>query len=781
MEGLQSHATYKAALRSDKFGSWVAQRCVSSFWRVVAYVALTLMAGAAFAQDIKDTIPQTTLTVIDPSQSDTIAIPATSDDFHQRLLVQIDALKAGAALQIESPPLLGPDGVEAELVIIALGQKGKSIKVEPSATDNGTVNIDLSATLKRIGEYTGYIMLRYGDEKPTVKPIHINRTLVDLPIEMSGIERVSNQNCWTCWREATVWLTLQAQPDRQLTVMPTLTELALNRTGQEQLQAIYSGHSIFAGNADVAKGITLASGETKRVAVNISGLGEPGEYVGKIRFTSAGFKPKDQAFIMLIKDGWLFAVIPIVFGALASMWLRRYGSDQRPRLIVRQRIAKLGEQIDALRSAVGTLDETENRVLDALNLRLIALYGEATGPEPLADGWIAATQSALQSIAAKLPSFTLWANARRAIAAIEPSDKVTVIQTKIFAIQTALAGDADLTDDQKDGLVQLPTEIAGLRRLAVLDVVNALQGEFDQLRDSVLPAQLVAPGWAEANGKLAQAKRHADAGEFDAARSAHEEARKIFANLLLDDFATRIVAGTPVGLKAEQWSELKPQIERHLEQARAAADAKGALAGYAQAYGLYLNGQITALLPRLLDKEMLDAKAQKLAADKQQGFLDLAKEAAADLREASALLTRGELREAYDKHIGALSDWQDLNGLLPAGDRMGATATASGTGEIAPGFGLPPDAGHTVLMPTVFGRVAENATELSERTKTMDNMVDVLAIALSAVLGVLYVWGPNPTWGGLSDYLTALLWGLGLHQVSGFTFDGVLGLREKLL
>jgi len=748
---------------------------------------LAILVSFSFALNVKGDPSPSNLTIIDSIQPNTPAIATTSEDFHLRWVVQIATFKEGASLWIESDSLLGPDGVAAKLNINALGQNGNPIKVTPSATDYGAVDIDLSAKLARIGEYTGHVKIRYGEEMPIVKPIHASRTMVELPVEALGVERVLNQGCWyfwNCWRKATVWLNLQAPPDRGLTVTPTLTEFALNRIGKEKVQASIGSQSIRDGDVDVAKGIALNSGEIKRLSVNLSGLGETGEYTGKVRFASTGFKPKEQAFTVLVRDGWWVAVIPIILGALTSMWLRRYGTDQRPRLVARQRIATLGEQVDALRSAVGMLDETENRVLDALNQQLITRYAEATSSEPLAEDWIANTQSAMQRIAAKLPGFTLWANARRSLAALDPAVDAVAIQTKIRNIQTALETDADLTAEQKNDLLQLSGEVTNLRRDYVLAEAKDLQSEFDELRKIAGPEHLLEPDWDDANTKLAQVGNHSRAGEFDAARSSYEDARKIFANLLLEDFAARVATGTPVGLKAEQWAELKPQIAPLLEQARAATDAKSALAGYAQAYRLYLNAQITALLPRLLDEESLEAKAQKLSSEQQQGFRDLAADTAAKLRDAAAALTSGDLRQAYGKHIEALSDWKKLADVLSkVGEKMGGVGGGTpGTADVAPAAGLPPDASHAAtLLPTVFGHMSENSVELLERTKTMDLVVDVLAIAFSALLGVQYIWGPNPTWGGLSDWIAALLWGLGLHQVSGFTFDGVLGLREKLL
>jgi hypothetical protein len=312
---------------------------------------------------------------------------------------------------------------------------------------------------------------------------------------------------------------------------------------------------------------------------------------------------------------------------------------------------------------------------------------------------------------------------------------------------------------------------------------EALQHDLDALRGLVLPAQLLAPAWEQAKASLDQAREHARREDFDGARVAHEAARKAYADLLVADLSDRIAAGIPVGFEAQQWNDLRPQIEKLLATARGAADARAALEDYARAYGVYLRGHIEVLLPKLQDTAAMTARVEKLAADKQDPARALINLTSTKLRDAAAALTRGDLEHAYATHLEAVDDWRALNDMFPAGSKMGGPGGgAPGTVPLAPAAAVPQGAGRApALLPSSFALVPDSAEEILVRTKWRDRLVDGLAIVLAAVLGLQFVWGPNLTWGGLSDWLTALLWGLGLHQVTGFTFDGVLGLREKLL
>lgn len=724
------------------------------------------------------------LTLVDPAEAKGPAIQTTSETYRQRLAVQLDLLKPGAKLRITSATLLGPDGVAADVSLAALGERGPSLEIMPPTAGSGAViEVDLSARLPRLGDYTGYVSLRYADDPAVLKLLHVQRTLADLPVEVLGTQRVSSRGLR---RTAAVSLTLQGPPDRTVTVTPTVAELALNRTGKEPLQARVARQSVHTEGLPEATDhtVTLNAGEAKPVVLELAGFAETGEYAGKARLSAPGFKPKDQAFIVTVKDVWWWAAIPILLGAVISLVVRRYGSDQRPRLIVRQRIAELDPQLATLRRLAR--DDAENRVLDALGRQLVPLQTEAMGAETLPANWSADAKVALQRLATKLPVFVRWCNARRLLAALDPASNKQAIETRLAAVEAALGSEAALTDAVTADLAKLPGEIADLRRDTLLSSLQTLEGEFEKLRAILSPQQLSVDQWTQARAKLGRTRERAQAGDFDGARAAYDAARDDYARMLLEDFAARLATGIPVGLEAGAWNDLKPRIEQLLARAKAATDVEARWTDYARAYGLYLQEQIRALLPKLEDNAAIEARAQKLAAEKQQPFRDAVGRCAGKLREAAAALTRGELRPAYENHLAALGEWAKLNELLPAGDRMGAptarAAGAAGTAEVAPGSTPPPGAGQpAVLLPELLGRVRESATDLAARTKCLDRWVDGLSILLAMLLGLQFVWGPNPTWGGLSDWLLAFLWGLGLHQVSGFTFDGVLGLREKLL
>jgi hypothetical protein len=70
--------------------------------------------------------------------------------------------------------------------------------------------------------------------------------------------------------------------------------------------------------------------------------------------------------------------------------------------------------------------------------------------------------------------------------------------------------------------------------------------------------------------------------------------------------------------------------------------------------------------------------------------------------------------------------------------------------------------------------------ELTLRLFKSDVLFMLVVILIAVVLGVKLLWAGNPVWGSGNDYLIAVLWGLGLHQLSDSGFQGVSALAEKL-
>ena len=84
-------------------------------------------------------------------------------------------------------------------------------------------------------------------------------------------------------------------------------------------------------------------------------------------------------------------------------------------------------------------------------------------------------------------------------------------------------------------------------------------------------------------------------------------------------------------------------------------------------------------------------------------------------------------------------------------------------------------------MPTPAESRAQRNKWLGRQLSLADAFVQIAALLVTVFAGTLLLWGNNLTWGGTSDYAIALLWGLGLHQITGTVFENAADLTKQIL
>ena len=67
------------------------------------------------------------------------------------------------------------------------------------------------------------------------------------------------------------------------------------------------------------------------------------------------------------------------------------------------------------------------------------------------------------------------------------------------------------------------------------------------------------------------------------------------------------------------------------------------------------------------------------------------------------------------------------------------------------------------------------------RTIVLLETLSAIAIgAIAVVIGVQLLWVNDFTWGGWGSWCVAFLWGLGMHQVTGASVQGITGITQEL-
>jgi hypothetical protein len=138
----------------------------------------------------------------------------------------------------------------------------------------------------------------------------------------------------------------------------------------------------------------------------------------------------------------------------------------------------------------------------------------------------------------------------------------------------------------------------------------------------------------------------------------------------------------------------------------------------------------------------------------------------------AALLDNGALAQAVRDTLAALP------GRIEQARREKLESQQRRLAIRAAGEPVGPAAGAVVAPGVAFSVLLEDPSRLAAERRGTDAWVDWIALVIATGLGVTFVW--SPSWGGWEDWFAAVLWGLGLHQLSGSTVNGVLGLRDRL-
>lgn len=326
--------------------------------------------------------------------------------------------------------------------------------------------------------------------------------------------------------------------------------------------------------------------------------------------------------------------------------------------------------------------------------------------------------------------------------------------------------DAEAVKSAEDTLGALP----GKLRQWVRDyLATGIQSLRDKVKDAVKAApgsstatQLtvrVAPSLDRAEGALDRNPAEASR-ELDAARAA-------YATQLADEL-TAVLAGAPQGfMTPDAWTTLGASIKTLLAPLKVGpiVDPEAAVMAYEQAMKLYLRSVTTALLEK--------AKALPTGGLSETAKTDLAG-ALTVAEHAVQLADEGKFTDAQREYKEALASYMKAENAPKAG--AGGTMGAGGVPvPLAPApavvsLGALPEALSQSLRLggslTLEGRTpAQVMAWIGTRLWLTDFLVMLLTLALASLVGLKFLWVDDLIWGGWGDWLVALLWGFGLHQL----------------
>jgi hypothetical protein len=550
---------------------------------------------------------------------------------------------------------------------------------------------------------------------------------------------------------------------------PEIADIATESPGKGRVAANITGVRSFDGCTELKGPWTLSAGGLKAIQVDLLGLTDPGEYKALVRFPSPDGQSVEQTVTIDLRRSGLIAALFIALGVGISALLHAIVT-LRPWLVQNRMATSLDTD---LKNAVRKLNPVDGEVgvVGAIRDQLEGVARKLSAGERVADA-----DETLAEVDRKLNVLPKWIAASRRVNAMPQPVPAEISQTVDNSATDLLSAGFDQTKETSvsNELNKLGPKIdaalaADLKaRIAAMQVVAQSSASLTSQKAKDLLASDVIP-------KLNEAAKSIGTEPLTVAASQYAEAQTGYAKVLAQEVTEALAQPPMTASSAAKWEEAKVAVEPFLQTV---AQKKGdeALKAARIAFAIFVDaaaaslqkwaaeenavidagaastGVKAALKARIGEVEAAAAKAQQHAVD---GAIDLA---ASTYANALALYKKFAV-EKTNAQMGAA-------GAEPAAVPAAVDLSA-----------FPISVAHDVI--SIFRTTPPTPAFWSRLVNGIDAIIIVIALALAVGLGLKLLWDGNSTWGSFSDCLVAILWGLGLHQVSGNAFEGIPALIAK--
>lgn len=698
------------------------------------------------------------VTVLEFSSTAPVAFSTVVPKFQRRLVMSIAPRKEKTHVTVATGALEGRDGTTIPLDITPATAKPAApapcgcVEV-PLVSGQQSFEVRLVATLPQQGDYTGYVSLKLGDGAVQLRSIKVTYALLDIPVQAGAVYRVAGKHAYS--PDGALGIQLSGPSDGQLTgVTATVRELQRMPSPSEKVAARYRVASLT--TESYRKEVTLDKGVPQAMYLNVDDL-EAGSYTGKLTLAAPGYKAKDETVAFVIRSSWFLAFILVTVGAGVSAAIQHYATFRQPRLVVRDGANRLEREMDDLERQL-VLDRDESAVMQRLRDK-VDDYFEQSYQGSLPKDWLGLAQTGLKVVEGKLEAFPDWVDARRALAEVDlPAANRAALQKDLDDSQAAIEGDTELGAAAKATLDGLLNKIQAARRDALTEPVTVLSGQIDK-EASTTSSVVAGKEFAAAKSAADAAIRALTVSDIPAYRARFDEAGIAYAR------------GKGLELESHLPTPATPQwdsVRQLLSQLSAASDARTADVLYNQAYDAFTKVQAAAAAD---DLTMLQGagggpKVDSALAD----AMNVVRSARASSRAFGFALE--DFRTLADGRNKAL----DILG-PGAGLQVKAAFDVPERGAAVPNL---PGQLMTQRFNSASRRRARNRGAAGRELRWYDYLITGVAVIASGVLGVVLIWVPDNDWGQVSDFLAAVLWGLGLHTVGSSTFIGIAAVKNKL-
>lgn len=718
------------------------------------------------------------LRIVGAVAPDGIKLNSNSTAFEYSFTIEAINDKPISDLKILVSPLVGPDGAQTVLQCKANERScaGQNFTVDAL----GVLQVSVNAELGLEGTYAGAITLVYSGKRETTK-LSITRARPPIPVEILGLEAV-REDPILYGGDPSFWLTLNGTSGQEVSVsLPVLTSLTLSGANNGKFQSPFNKVIVTENERPVAEPLKLKPGELHRYKLTVEGVNTAGEYSANVRLAQKDATPIDKSISIFVKSSALLASVLIGIGVLAGYFIRRYTMKDRPKILLERRVLLTLSEIDATEQGQPPLKSSEKSILDTFRHRLNDLYEEVElGTDRDAD-------ALLEEVDKKLSMFTLWTNARRQVEAIQSSALVEPFREEIKGIESFLLRNKPDANQYNEKQAMLDSFEARLRKAIRDDLERRLtnfQEEvnkfhqagpspsvLDELRDNLEP-------------KIEQAKLLLQGNQLEESNQLFIAARSDYARILADDMEANInsIKSAPLGFIDNTWSALKTEITNSLANVRRQADPDLAIAAYESTYALYLHRLDDSVRKEIEQRMKSIEENNALSEDEIKGYKASLDDALRSIDISLRKTEAKQFREAAAAYQQAIEKYSTVVASLTQGGQLSAAQQLKEPADVFAGAEIPAGLSfmQAIIAPARQPRARPTTEALLKRLKVNDRLLLVVITLIAIAAGLKLFWVDNAVWGSWSDCLTAVLWGLGLHQVVGPGFEGLLSLKDKL-
>ncbi|MEI9941688.1 MAG: hypothetical protein WDO69_31115 [Pseudomonadota bacterium] len=642
-------------------------------------------------------------------------------------------------------------------------------KPPESVTMTNSAELLVEATLPDLGEYATELLLVFGDTRIAYRVV-VTRVAAavsavqELQVDLVGSTMVQLESApWES--EAMLHLLLrETSGTARLLPRPELSFLDLKGAGTDSFQSPGQLQVLVLDGSGVQDTISLAPNRLHRLDLTLASVLSAGTYQGSLRIRpDQDRKAVDVPFTVQVRRPWWLAAGFILLGVVVSTWLRWYLTKGRDQALWQRDLDELQARVASLEGA--SLGEEESRVLEKCRTELAELRAKledarspltqapdfAPGIANLSNklGLLGSLRALYRQVQAIPPSAraalraTLDEQAEKLIAAIKPEE--------LSAVNQALA----------------QVKVRGAQRAALIETLQRTTQLLDASGASLGNAE--GPAVLEARAALRAVQTQLDQDQLPEAQAELSKVRGRVAGVLALGLKSELAGAAPESVGEARWLEIRADVGRLLDSVveLVEADPEAAVDGYARALALYATLSMSAAIETVRDNMVRVANSElehkaELSQELAKLMQELAASEHASPSEALAMLRRTDraLRDLKPR----MSD-----------EAVRAKVAAVTATERAPGAWAVPEPAVIARASAVMDTMRSPRRPVAETDR--DATLILLVIALAS--GLKALWLGDAVWGSLGDYLTAVLWGLGLHSVGNVAFEGLGGLWTK--